>query len=145
MSVEYPPEEYFTIEADGVPLRGSIQGTAVDQQRPLLLFNGLSSGIDHWGSLRSKLGRQTIAFDYPHAEHLKGTPTVRQYAEVLNNGIDELGYEDVDVLGHSFGGMVGQEYAFRYGHRVGRLVLSGTMPGVTSVKPGSSAWMLRNW
>jgi poly(3-hydroxyoctanoate) depolymerase len=49
--------------------------------------------------------------------------------------IDELGHEQVDVLGLSWGGALAQELVRRHPHRVRRLVLVATMHGWTSL-PG---------
>jgi proline iminopeptidase len=37
-----------------------------------------------------------------------------------------LGFESTDVLGHSFGGILAQDYAIRYPRHVRRLILAGT-------------------
>jgi proline iminopeptidase len=37
-----------------------------------------------------------------------------------------LGFESTDVLGHSFGGILAQDYAIRYAPHVRRLILAGT-------------------
>lgn len=37
-----------------------------------------------------------------------------------------LGFESTDVLGHSFGGILAQDYAIRYARHVRRLILAGT-------------------
>lgn len=42
----------------------------------------------------------------------------------------ELGVEQVDLLGHSWGGMLGLQYTLEHPERVGRLVLSGTCASV---------------
>jgi len=39
---------------------------------------------------------------------------------------DSLGYPTTDVLGHSFGGILAQDYALRYPGHVHRLILAGT-------------------
>jgi 3-oxoadipate enol-lactonase len=43
--------------------------------------------------------------------------------------LDELGWETCQVIGVSFGGMVAQEVALRYPHRVERLILAVTSSG----------------
>jgi poly(3-hydroxyalkanoate) depolymerase len=47
--------------------------------------------------------------------------------------IDELGYGTVDVLGVSFGGVLAQQLAHQAPHRVRRLVLAATGPGLGGV------------
>jgi proline iminopeptidase len=42
---------------------------------------------------------------------------------------EQLGFEKVAVLGHSYGGFIALEYALRYRERLSRLILLGTSPG----------------
>ncbi|WP_166741722.1 alpha/beta fold hydrolase [Cumulibacter soli] len=101
---------------------------------PLLLVHGLGAGLDLWAPLVSELkGYTVITLDNPGA----GASTVpwppwfmNKYAETLDAVLDELGFDRVDVLGLSFGGMVSQEFAFRYPQRVRRLILAGTTAGI---------------
>jgi pimeloyl-ACP methyl ester carboxylesterase len=39
---------------------------------------------------------------------------------------EHLGFEEIAVLGHSFGGIIALEYALRHAERISRLILSGT-------------------
>lgn len=110
--------------------------------RPLLLINGIGATADLFDPLRLHLDdRETIAFDAPG---VGGTPTpwtpysMRWLAGVVAAAIEELGHEQVDVLGLSWGGALAQELARRHPDRVHRLVLAATMPGITSV-PGRPA------
>ena len=47
----------------------------------------------------------------------------------------ELGAARIDLLGHSFGGLVAAAYAARYPHRVSRMVLAGALPADASAIP----------
>ena len=51
------------------------------------------------------------------------------YADDANGLLDAVGWERCLVMGISFGGMVAQEFALRYPHRVERLVLGCTSSG----------------
>src|SRR6267154_5067700 len=53
-------------------------------------------------------------------DHLDGFSDLVLYYDDL---FDRLGLERVDLVGHSFGGMVAAEYAATFPHRVGKLVL----------------------
>jgi len=110
--------------------------------RPFLLINGIGATGDLFDPFRQHFGdRETIAFDAPG---VGGSPTpilpysMRKMAGTVAGLIDELGHSRVDVLGLSWGGALAQEFAHRQPAMVRRLVLTATMPGVTSV-PGRPA------
>jgi pimeloyl-ACP methyl ester carboxylesterase len=60
---------------------------------------------------------------------------MRSLASLVAGLVTELGHEQVDVLGLSWGGAMAQELAYRHPEAVRRLVLAATMPGWISV-PG---------
>ena len=101
---------------------------------PVLLVHGLGAPLDLWEPLVKQLeGYTVITLDNPGA----GASTVpwpawgmSKYAETLDAVLEELGFDSVDVVGLSFGGMVAQEFAFRYPHRIRRLVLAATAAGI---------------
>ena len=55
--------------------------------------------------------------------------------------LDALGYQQVDVLGASLGGVIAQQLAHQAPHRVRRLVLAATGPGLGGI-PGSPRALL---
>lgn len=107
--------------------------------RPLLLVNGIGATGDLFRPFREQFNdRETIAFDAPGvggSPSLAYPPTMRQLAGIVAGLIDELGHEQVDVLGLSWGGALAQELARRHPASVHRLVLAATMAGWTSM-PG---------
>ena len=110
--------------------------------RPLLLINGIGATGDLFDPFRQHLDdRETIAFDAPGVGGSR-TPllpySMRQLAGIVAGLVDELGHDQVDVLGLSWGGALAQELARRHPHVVHRLILTATMPGMTSV-PGRPA------
>jgi poly(3-hydroxyalkanoate) depolymerase len=112
------------------------------QGRPLLLINGIGATGDLFDPFRQHFAdRETIAFDAPG---VGGSPTpvmpysMRKLAGTVAGLVDELGHDQVDVLGLSWGGALSQEFAHRHPSMVRRLILTATMPGVTSV-PGRPA------
>lgn len=100
---------------------------------PLVLVHGFLSGSDYWSSvigvLRQK--RPVIAIDLPGFGKRCDEPAVDSVAgfatDVLET-LDSLGVERFALLGHSMGGMIAQEMAFRAPQRVSALVLFGTGP-----------------
>lgn len=102
---------------------------------PLLLVHGLGASLDLWEPLVEELKDEytIITLDNPGA----GASTVpwpawrmHKYAETLDAVLSELEFDVVDVVGLSFGGMICQEFAFKYPHRIRRLVLAGTSAGI---------------
>jgi poly(3-hydroxyalkanoate) depolymerase len=109
---------------------------------PLLLFNGIGANIELVEPFLDALeGPQTIVFDVPG---VGGSPAPRlpyrprTLARLSGQLLDQLGHEQVDVLGVSWGGALAQQFAFQQSRRCRRLVLAATSPGHLMVpgKPG---------
>jgi poly(3-hydroxyoctanoate) depolymerase len=129
------------VELDGVRLRTSIRGVG----RPLLLLTGIGASLDLSAPFEHALnahGVQTIAADAP------GTGASTRYrrprrmpglARTIELMLDALEYEQVDVLGVSFGGILAQQLTHQAPARVRRLVLAATGAGVAGLGgvPGS--------
>jgi pimeloyl-ACP methyl ester carboxylesterase len=62
-------------------------------------------------------------------------------ARTVERMLDALGYQQVDVLGASLGGVIAQQLAHQAPHRVRRLVLAATGPGLGGI-PGSPRALL---
>lgn len=124
-----------TVDVDGIAVRVMRRGTG----SPLLLLNGLGASLEMWAPLADRLdGHELVAFDLPGAG---GTPAGRwplrmpQLAAMVGRLLHTLGYDKVDALGYSYGGIVAQELARLEPDRVDRLVLCGTSPGLPCVPP----------
>lgn len=108
---------------------------------PLLLINGLGANVEMWGPCEERLAAasRTIVFDAPGTGR-STTPawplSISAVARTVLDALDELGYERVDVLGFSLGGLVAQELAHRAPDRVRRLALCSTACGWGSM-PGT--------
>ena len=59
-----------------------------------------------------------------------------QLAGVLDELLDELGHDEVDLMGYSWGGALAQQFALQRGSRVRNLILVSTSTGALSV-PGT--------
>ncbi len=87
---------------------------------------------------------QAIGFDAPGVGRSTAYPWPRRIPGVtrtVERMLDVLGYEQVDVLGVSLGGVLAQQLAHQAPHRVRRLVLAATGPGLGGV-PGSPRVLL---
>ena len=131
------------VEVDGIRLRVSIRGSG----RPLLLLNGIGASLELLEPFRNELrAAQTIAVDMPGSGRSAPTQLPRRLgglARLADALLEQLGYDQVDVLGVSWGGALAQEFALRHANRVRRLVLCATSSGWISV-PGdpSALWVL---
>ena len=103
--------------------------------QPLLLINGLGTGIHTWWPFAQRLGksRRLIMLDAPGG---RGSIGVRRplrmpgLARLVAELCDELGDTQIDVLGYSWGGALALQFAHEAPRRVRRLVLASTSPGV---------------
>jgi poly(3-hydroxyalkanoate) depolymerase len=90
-------------------------------------------------------GPEAIVFDMPG---VGGSPApwrpYRPYtlARLGARLLDQLGYDQVDVLGVSWGGAIAQQFAFQHSKRCRRLVLAATSPGHLMV-PGKLTVLLK--
>ena len=114
---------------------------------PLLLCNGIGASLEALQPFVDALDPQrgVIRFDMPG---IGGSPApVVPYhlvtlPSLLSGLLDQLGYEQADVLGISWGGGLAQQFAASRPDRVRRLVLVATGPGALMV-PGHPRVLLR--
>jgi pimeloyl-ACP methyl ester carboxylesterase len=126
------------VDADGVRLRTSVRGSG----SPLLLITGLGASLDLAEPFERELvkrGRQVVSFDAPGVG--ESTPyllprRMRGVARTVAKMAAALGYDRMDVLGVSLGGVVAQQLARQSPDLVRRLILAATGPGLGGV-PGS--------
>jgi poly(3-hydroxyalkanoate) depolymerase len=131
------------VDADGVRLRTSVRGSGP----PLLLITGLGASLDLGVPFERELaarGLQAISFDAPgtgQSSPYRWPPRMPGIARTVERILDALGYDSVDVLGVSLGGVIAQQLAHQAPHRVRRLVLAATGPGLGGL-PGSPRALL---
>jgi len=112
--------------------------------RPILFFNGIGANLEIAAPLGEMLeGRSdVITFDMPG---VGGSPAPKMpyrpstAAKWAANILDQLGYDDVDVMGVSWGGGAAQQFARNYPKRARALVLLATSAGVVMVPGNLSA------
>jgi len=122
--------------AKGLQLNVSICG----EGSPLLLLNGLGGLIRTFAPLRDELEDfTTITLDVPGVDksQMPRWPIrLPRHADVIAEMLQQLGIDQVDVFGVSWGGALAQEFALRYPNMVRRLILAATSPGpVLLMKP----------
>ena len=122
--------------AKGLQLNVSVCG----QGSPLLLLNGLGGLMRTFDPLRDELDDfTTITLDVPgvgKSQMPRWPIRLPSHADVIAEMLQQLGIEQVDVFGVSWGGALAQELALRYPSRVRRLILAATSPGpVLLMKP----------
>jgi len=118
-----------------------------DEARPpLLLFNGIGANIELVEPFLDALdGQPAIVFDVPG---VGGSPPpwlpyrLSTLAGLSARLLDELGHEQVDILGFSWGGAVAQQFAYQQSKRCRRLILAATSPGHVMV-PGRPTVLLK--
>jgi len=135
-----PQAKTRTITVNGQRLRVDIRpgnGT----RTPLLLMNGFGVNLEvlHWFVDVLDPAIEVIRFDVPGTG---GSPAPRvpyrlsKHAWLVTKMLNQLGYQQVDVLGVSWGGGLAQQFAFQFSRRCRRLILVSTATGALMV-PGN--------
>ncbi|WP_411081936.1 esterase/lipase family protein [Streptomyces sp. cmx-18-6] len=110
--------------------------------RPVVLLHGFIDNRSVFLLLRRTLARH----GRNHLASLNYSPLTRDLrvaAELLGRHVEEIcartGHREVDIVGHSLGGLIARYYVQRLGgdHRVRTLVTLGTPHGGTAVAPGA--------
>jgi poly(3-hydroxyoctanoate) depolymerase len=123
------------IDVGGVRLRVGVRGSG----RPLLLLMGIGGNLEMWEPFEDALDpgvTQTITVDAPGtggSTRYRAPRRMRGLAATLEQLLDRLGYQQVDVLGVSFGGVLAQQLAHQAPQRIRRLILAATGPGLGGV------------
>ena len=118
------------IENQGAKIYWDEQG----QGEPILLIMGLSYTSDMWFRTRPVLvpRYRTIAFDNRGVGRSDVPPGPYSIALMASDAaavLDAAGIGSAHILGVSMGGMIAQEFALQYPHRVRSLILGCTAPG----------------
>jgi poly(3-hydroxyalkanoate) depolymerase len=138
-----------TVAVDGQPIRVAVRPGSGRHAVPLLVFNGIGASLELLTPFVEALDPavEVIRFDVPGvggsplpAVPYRFTGLCRLAARLLT----ELGHDEADVLGISWGGGVAQHFAFTQRSRCRRLVLVSTGTGALMVpaRPAVLARML---
>lgn len=127
-----------------VPAGTSALPTGRPDRPPVVLLHGFIDNRSVFVLLRRSLARH----GWHHLESLNYSPLtcdIRTAAELLGRHIEEIcartGQREVDIVGHSLGGLIARYYVQRLGgdRRVRTLVTLGTPHGGTAVAPLAGA------
>jgi poly(3-hydroxyalkanoate) depolymerase len=134
-----PQAETRTITVSGQHLRVATR-SGNGTRTPLLLMNGIGVNLEVLQSFVDALNPaiEVIRFDVPGTGG--SPPPLIPYrfsilSRLVTKMLDQLGYQQVDVLGVSWGGALAQQFAFQYPSRCRRLILVSTGTGALMV-PG---------
>ena len=120
------------VDVDGLRLRTSVRGTGL----PLLLLTGIGASLELSVPFEQALnlhGLQTLTLDAPgtgKSSRYRRPRRMPGFARTVEQTLEALGYDRVDVLGVSFGGVLAQQLAHQAPQRVRRLVLASTAAGM---------------
>ncbi len=103
-------------------------------QLPLLLLQRFRGTTDEWDPAfiaALAKNRQVIRFDSTGVGRSEGTTpdSILEMAKIVDGFVDALKLPEVDVLGWSMGGFIGQEFALLAPSKVRRLIIAGSGPG----------------
>jgi poly(3-hydroxyalkanoate) depolymerase len=132
-----PAERMRTLRIGGRTIRVAVREGAPEWP-PLLLCNGIGVSLELLQPFVDALDprRGVIRFDMPGIGG-SPAPTVPYHLaalpSLLAGLLDQLGHDQADVLGISWGGGLAQQFALSRPDRVRRLVLVATGPGALMV------------
>jgi pimeloyl-ACP methyl ester carboxylesterase len=115
------------IEVDGVRLHWAEFGRA-SAAPPIVLLHGLNNSCCSWSQVAPLLAtdRRVLAPDLPghgQSDRPNAGYELDWYARIIARWIEAVGLEEVDIVGHSFGGGVAQMLLLECPERIRRLVL----------------------
>ena len=102
---------------------------------PLILLHGIGSNAKSFRHQLDSLSPYftTIAWDAPGfgQSAMPSTPIqgIETYSDSLRDLLDSLNLDSATILGHSFGGIIAQDFYRRYPDRVKALILADTTQG----------------
>ncbi len=105
---------------------------------PLVLFNGIGTSLEALQPLVDALDPEVkvVRFDVPGVGGSPKASTPYSFSgmsRILGAVLDRLGYDQVDILGLSWGGALAQQFAVQNPRRCRRVVLANTGTGWLTV------------
>lgn len=133
-------------EVNGIRICYDIHG----EGEPVVLIHGFSDRKEHWRAQIDELAKhfKVIRIDNRGAgksDRPDGTYAMDVYADDINGLLDHLNVNKTNIIGHSLGGMIVQNFVLKYPERVNKVVLINTIPGITppGVPPDQGIEMYR--
>jgi len=126
---ETVPTSFITVKSTKFAYRAFGKNSGV----PIVFLQHFTGTLDNWDpALTNALAQRhpVILFDNKGVGSSDGT-TPESVDEMANDAIDfiyALGFEKVDLLGFSLGGLIAQNLAERYPELIRKLILAGTGP-----------------
>ncbi|MCB1686256.1 MAG: poly(3-hydroxyalkanoate) depolymerase [Pseudomonadales bacterium] len=134
------PLHFQYLDIDGHRLRVAERNRHARHTGTLLIFNGVGSAIEVLTPFLKALdSHHILTFDVPGVGG-SSTPMLprrlRHYAATAAGVLEDLDIERCSVMGISWGGVLAQQFALQFPHRLDRLILAATSPGQIMVPPG---------
>jgi pimeloyl-ACP methyl ester carboxylesterase len=135
-----PAVRMHRLQINGLDIRYMRSDGCADKA-PLLLLNGIGAAMELSGPLLEALAAErlgTLSLDLPGVGGSAFSPRLRRmrgYADLVRDLLDELKIPQINLMGHSWGGALAQEFARRHGERLRCLVLACTGNGLFMI-PG---------
>lgn len=128
MSYITTKNNYITVAGNQIAYREMSKGKS---EFPLLMLTHLAATLDQWDPLLIDLlaeKQHLILLDLPGVGASQGrvAPTIPGMAEQTIDIVTAMGYQKINLLGLSMGGMIAQEIVRVRPQLVNRLILSGT-------------------
>ncbi len=143
LSAEEQWSRHFAESADGTRIAYYLYGENNPERTPILIVSG-GPGSDHrymraGGSFeRLAENRLVISFDQrgtSHSDPASGDPRLQQWVQDVEAVRAAVGVEQLNLLGHSFGGMVAMGYADDYRQHVHSIIFVNSMaPTIAGTK-----------
>jgi len=124
VAVSPPPHEVFDIE---LPLT-SLHGVVCGQGKPLLIVPATISLVEDWLPLIQYMGQEYRAYFFELPGHGRSTAfedgfSSELVSETIGHLLDELGLDEIALMGFSFGGILAMKTLQAIGDRVERVIL----------------------
>jgi pimeloyl-ACP methyl ester carboxylesterase len=121
------------MHADG--MKAEIHYEISGNGSPIILLHGIGSNSKSWRRQLAALSTQltVVAWDAPgfgkSQEMPEVAPSIGEYTRALRDLLASLHFDSPVILGHSFGGLIAQDFYRQHPDRVRALILADTTQG----------------